>query len=488
MKHLGLVLYAVLAFSSFGIASSEADLKLLVTKMQHAILTQDKSAYLALMDFGDPIFAVEHYRFVEDWLKNPVKQLELGFVLLEESTNNAQGLLTWNYQNKDGTNIVTSYTVSFHKLEDRWLYAGEYWLELQTENIKIQYAPGLERQARQVLERLPEITKLVSDSLEFQNQHKTTIKIYASSESLTQSVGLSWTVFDGWNEPDEAIKVWTEPGYSIASSILAHEMTHNYAFERFGAHSFPWWLDEGLAEHVASKYWNTTRLENRRRTVTTWALNKTLEPWENLSDLSTTPTRLWNHVYIQGFALVQYITQSYGQHGRNQWLNEISSGNSLSDAAQIAFGKSFAQLDLEFRALLERSSAQYQTQLERSSAQYQTQLERSSAQYQTQFEPEAKRYFKSLGTSFTQRSRPLPTAHCTITTASFGLRGKLTSSLTLGLAPQTLYSSSLLALTSAIRSLLGENIQSFAVTEYGSSGSGLPTRVSRVSGSTSTST
>jgi hypothetical protein len=355
MKRLWLVLNAVLAFSGIGLASTEDNLKSLVAKMQQAILGQDKSAYFKLMDLSDPIFAVEHSRFVDDWLKNPVKHLELGFVLLEETANNARGELTWNYQNKDAEDVSASYPVTFHKLEDRWLYAGEYWLELQTKNISVKYVPGLELQARQVLDQLPEITKHVASSLEFQSQHMTTIKIYDSNESLTQSVGLSWTIFGGWNEPDEAIKISSYPWISISSSVLAHEITHNYAFEHFGSHNFPWWLDEGLAEYVSSKYWDVSMLNLKQNMVTGWALNNTLEPWENLSDLNTTPTHLWSFVYTQGFAFVQFITQTYGQCSRNRWLSEISSGNSLTDAAQIAFGKSFLQLDQDFRAWLKRS-------------------------------------------------------------------------------------------------------------------------------------
>jgi hypothetical protein len=356
MKRLWFVCIVLLSFCSVGLASTEDELNMLVAKMRQAILTQDKTAYLELMDLSDPIFAVEHSRFVNDWLANPVNQLELGFVLLEEKTNSAQGTLTWKYQNKDDDAISASYPVEFHKLEGRWLYAGEYWLELKAENISVKYVPGLEPQAQQVLEQLPEITQHVANSLEFQSQNKATVKIYASSESLTQSVGLSWTVFGGWNELNEAIKISSYPGVNISSRVLAHEITHNYAFEHFGSKSFPWWLDEGLAEYVSSRYWSATQLENKRRTVTTWAQNNTLEPWENLSDLNTTPTRLWGFVYTQGFAFVQYISQTYGQGNRNRWLSEISSGKSLADASQIAFEKSFAQLDQDFRAWLKQQS------------------------------------------------------------------------------------------------------------------------------------
>jgi hypothetical protein len=358
MKRLWFVCFALLTFSSFGLASTEDDLKSLVSKMQQAVLTQNKNAYHELLDLSDPIFALEHSRFVDDWVKNPVKHLELAFALREEKTNEAQGKLTWDYQNKDGLNITSNSLVVFHKLEGRWLYAGEYWLELKAENISVKFVPGLESQAQSILERLPEVTKHVATSLEFQSQNTITVKIYDSRESLTQSVGLSWKVFGGWNEPGEAIKVSSRLGRNVSSALLAHEITHNYAFEHFGSRSFPWWLDEGLAQDVASTYWNASDVNLTLRDVKTWEADNTLEPWEKLSDLDTTPTNLWDYVYAQGFAFVHFIRQIYGQHGLNLWLTEISSSKtkSLSDAAQVTFGKSFVTLDQDFRAWLKKQT------------------------------------------------------------------------------------------------------------------------------------
>lgn len=347
-----LVVIALLAGWSLAFASTEADLNNVVTKMQNAILSQNKNAYLELVDVADPVFALEHSRWVEDWVNHPVKQLEMKFILLEETVNSAIGTLTWKYQNRDGLKIVASCPVVFHTLERGWLYAGEYWLELKTVNISVKYAPGLQDQAKSVLERLPEITAHVSSSLEFQSQATTIVKIYDSKEAITQSVGLGWSLFTGWNEPGEAIKVSSEYGINISSSVLAHEITHNYAFELFGSSSFPWWLDEGLAEYVASRYWNSYQIESIRRKVADWIKTGELQTWENMAVLDETPTSLWKFVYAQGFAFVCYLTDVYGQKSRNQWLSQISSEKSLTAATQAKFGKSFEQLDQDFRQWL----------------------------------------------------------------------------------------------------------------------------------------
>jgi hypothetical protein len=414
MKRLYLVFAMLIFGSSLGFASTESDLKILVSKMQTAILTQDKSAYLELVDLSDPIFKVEHQRFVDDWMQILVKKLELDVVLLEENANDARGLLTWKYQNKDGDAITSSYNARFVKLEQQWRYAGEFWLKLKAQNIDVLFMAGLEAQAQQVLALLPEITKHVADSLEFESQKLISVKVYDSNETVTQSVGLSWTLFGGWNEPDEAIKITGYSGATISSSLLAHEITHNYAFERFGKHSFPWWLDEGLAEYVASSYWTAARLNKRLNTVSKWASGNMLEPWENISDLNATPTELWDFVYVQGFAFVHYLSTTYGRTTLNRWLSEIAGGKDLSQAAEIAFWASFEQVNQEFRTWLKQRVA-------------------TSSQ-----SVDVEHYFSSFGTSLIQRFNPSPTAHCAITTASFGFKGTLEILPTLGLPPQTL--------------------------------------------------
>jgi hypothetical protein len=410
MKRFCLICVMLVLGSSFGFASTDSDLKILVSKMQTAILAQDKSSYLELVDLSDPIFKVEHSRFIDDWMQNLVRQLELDLVLQAVTAFDARGLITWKYQNKDGERITSRYNAKFVKLEGKWRYAGEYWLHLKAEKIDVLFMPGLNSQAQAVLEALPEIIKHVATNLEFQSQNSTTIKIYDSQESITQNVGLSWTVFGGWNEPDEAIKVSSYQGNGIPSSLLAHEMTHNYAFEHFGSHRFPWWLDEGLAEYVASRYWSESKLSKRLNTVSNWATYNMLEPWENISDLNATPTQLWDFVYVQGFAFVHYLSTIYGEGTRNRWLSEISSGKSLTQAAQIAFGKSFEQVNQDFRTWLK----------------------------QRVVTSSLANYFSNFGTSFIQPFSPLPTAHCAITTASLGFKVMLETLPTLGLPPQTL--------------------------------------------------
>jgi hypothetical protein len=343
------IFVTLLGFSSWAIASTEDDLNSLVSRMQTAILTQDKAAYWGLVDASDPVFALEHSRWADDWVKHPVTKLELQFAPLEQSAVEANGNLTWRYQNRDGRDITASYRAVFRKLGSRWLYAGEYWLELSAGKVSVKYAAGSESQARSVLERIPDIAGHVANSLAFQSQATINVKIYASKEGLTQSVGMSWKVFDGWNELGEAIKISSA---STSSDVLAHEITHNFAFEHFGAQTFPWWLDEGLAEYVSSRYWDPRDLTFERQTVADWAKSGALQPWENLAILDETPTQLWRFVYSQGLEFVVFLTDTYGQDARNLWLGEISSGKSLTAAAKVVFGTSFEQLDVDFRRWL----------------------------------------------------------------------------------------------------------------------------------------
>jgi hypothetical protein len=357
MKRLFLIFVALLGCSSLGFAGTESELKTLVSNMQTSILVQNNVAYLELVDLSDPLFRVEHLRFIDDWMNILVKKLKLDFVLQHETEVEARGLITWNYQDINEDEFISKYEAIFHKIKGRWRYAGEYWRQIQKDKIKVLYMPGFEKQAQHMLEKVPEIIKYISESLEIQNKDPMTIKFYYSLETISQSVGLSWTNLAGWHEPNEAIKVFESLYSTNSRSILAHEITHYFMFQRFNFHRFPFWLEEGFAEYTASKYWSTKGITRSLNLALRWILNTGFEyweDWEDLSNLKTTPTMSIEHASVQGFAFVTYLTKTYGLTKRNRWLTEISSGKNLNQAAKIAFGKSFDQLDKDLKDWLKR--------------------------------------------------------------------------------------------------------------------------------------
>src|SRR5215210_9167470 len=84
------------AHSSSSTAATELDG--LLGSMQAAVQASDQDAYLALVDLSDPVFALEHTRWSDDWAgPNPVAEysLQLGEVVVAGETAVGQLTATW---------------------------------------------------------------------------------------------------------------------------------------------------------------------------------------------------------------------------------------------------------------------------------------------------------------------------------------------------------------------------------------------------------
>src|SRR5687768_194226 len=83
-------------------ASSElaaaAEIQALVDRMAAAVLAGDRGGYLALVDLADPVFALEHTRWADDWSsRNPVSTYSLEVADMRQDGESATGLLTVNW-------------------------------------------------------------------------------------------------------------------------------------------------------------------------------------------------------------------------------------------------------------------------------------------------------------------------------------------------------------------------------------------------------
>jgi hypothetical protein len=136
--------------------------------------------------------------------------------------------------------------------------------------------------------------------------------------------------------------------------VLIHEFTHKLTFEMaddsYG--NFPWWLQEGLAQYVASYLWTKEGQNEYLSQVRGWAVSGELRDWDAIADFESTPTDQWTYVYPQGYALVRYVTETYGVDKRNEWLKTMAVQMTLPDATQAILGLSFDQLDQDFRGWL----------------------------------------------------------------------------------------------------------------------------------------
>ncbi len=362
MKKLGLtILLLILALSPArqGTAVTAATesatpsaIQKLLQNMQNAVLAGDETQYLTYVDQSDPVFALEHRRWADDWAgPNKVASFTLSADHLIEADSSATAdlTMTWSTASDPGKVRKAVFAVLFRRSEAGvWQYAGEFWKTLDTDHFHVHAAPGLEQAAQQMIEHLPAIYQYVTGTLDYVPTGAMHIKMYTTSDALVANTLLSLPPIAGWNEPGESLKVLVPKNTVPSSSTLAHEFTHFISFEIAGGkHShMPWWLEEGIATYVGSHF--ESQPDRRLNQVRRWAESGALVSWDRISDFNVTPVELWQYVYPQGYAFVRYITERFGVETRNIWLRKMAGDMTIEQATASVFHSSFESLSARF--------------------------------------------------------------------------------------------------------------------------------------------
>ncbi len=275
-----------------------------------------------------------------------------------------------------------SYPVIFERSANRWLFAGERWVEVRasasspaptdaddaddthppapkssaasTRDNLVLCFPGYEEVAQRIAEVLPEVRAHVDEGFEQDVPHTQVVKIYPTMRHLQSSIYLSYADgLSGWNEPLESIKVLVRPKTSRASlrPLLAHEYGHVATFELGPkATDIPWWALEGVAELASEGF--RKRSGRADEQVRKWAAAGELAEFSKITDFRNTPRQFMGHVYTQGHHMVAYISERFGRANRNAWFRAMANGASINEATRKELGVEggFEQLDVDWRA------------------------------------------------------------------------------------------------------------------------------------------
>lgn len=324
--------------------------------MAAAVLGRDRAGYLALVDLADPVFALEHGRWADEWSgPKPVSKYELEVSSLAVDGDNATGQLTVRWMLPDGDQPRTaSFAATFAHGAGGWRYAGERWVATATPHFRVLVAPGLEATVQPIIADLPEIYDHVTRTVGVIPGGSMEIKEYLDAEALGANTLLSLPPIRGWNEPGEALKLRADPESPSQQFVIAHEFTHFVMFDRAGTHRtrMPWWLDEGIATFVAAPFEEQGRADDRLAQVVAWEASGELAAWKDMAVFETTPLELWTFAYPQGYAMVRYITERFGDQKRNAWLAKMATEMDIEGATPAVLGMSFDDLDVGFRAWL----------------------------------------------------------------------------------------------------------------------------------------
>lgn len=332
-----------------------AQIRALVSEMQDAVLSSDRDLYLSNVDLvSDPVFAVEHSRWADDWADKAYVSrisMEVDDILVNGDTASATMSVSWRNNIDDMPGAQASYPVQFTRNADGWLYAGESWYTIEGETFRVHAMPGLESVAEEVANRFPEVYDFATSSLDHTPSARVEVKLYHTREALGANTLLSLPLITGWNEPGESIKLYGSD-LTILLRVIAHEATHFITFDMAdtGHGNYPWWVMEGIAEYVSTTFAEpgSSRFDEAHSFAQGLVENDSLVPWEDISDFETTPVSLWRYVYPQGYAFVAFVTETYGEDSRNEWLHLMATEMEIEEATQAAFGLTFDELSDAF--------------------------------------------------------------------------------------------------------------------------------------------
>ena len=326
----------------------------LLSDMETALLTRQSEQYLSDVDLSDPVFALEHRRWVEDWTsRTAINRFDLTMRNLtitgDEATADLNMLWTTVFESR--TSHGADFPVRFRRGEDgRWRYAGEAWVTVEAGHFRVRALPGLEDAAQEVIAVLPDVYTHVTTELDHTPAGITEVKLYDDPWNLIATVRLSITrEISGWNEPGEAIKMVVPEENFFPEITLAHEFAHVVMFDMAGMTrgQWPWWVAEGMAEYAASEYWTFSDRSRRVAQVQEWRRTRGLADWTQMSVFETTPEDLWPFAYTQGYAFIRYVTETYGLEMRNVWIQAMAD-SPLAEATQAAFSLPFEELSAGF--------------------------------------------------------------------------------------------------------------------------------------------
>lgn len=345
------------AMSPAASADAAAAIEAMVQAMAAAVASGDRAAYLANLDLTDPVFALEHARWVADWAgPHPVITYSLGVdgLRLDATAGAATGRLTatWTIEGFEAPRSAT-WDAGFTGGPAAWRYAGEVWTATETDHFRLLVAPGVVGAEAAILPVLPDVYDLVTSTLAYAPAGSMQIKVYADSTALVANTLLSLPLIRGWNEPGEALKLFFELGDESVIGVVAHEFTHFILFDRAGTQRtrMPWWLDEGTASFVARAMGEPIAgPDEQLQLVAGWVATGELAAWTDMAVFEETPLELWKYVYPQGYAMVAFVTDAYGSSKRNAWLAAMATEMTIDTATPAVLGVTFDALDAAFRA------------------------------------------------------------------------------------------------------------------------------------------
>jgi hypothetical protein len=338
-------------------ASPEAQIAGLLESRSQAVLALDRETFLAGIATVEPEFLVEQASWFDDLFRSPLSEYRMAVDALDVAGEQAAGAVEEEWRYPEGRGRTIRYEALFLLEEGTWRFAGPNFATYSSEQFAVRAYPAYATLAIGLLPILEELYGVISADLGMGLSRRAVVKLYPSEELLQGSIYPSYVQsLSGWNEPREAIKIRVRSGTTAAGLrvLLAHELTHNLMFERAGGShgAFPWWVEEGTAEHEAGFFLSAAARAERDAAFARIARAGQLVDWEAIADFHTASPSAFPRAYDQGRSMIAYITGRFGREARNAWLDAMAAGNAIEIATVDVLGLPFGRLSSDWRASL----------------------------------------------------------------------------------------------------------------------------------------
>ncbi|MDX2118274.1 MAG: hypothetical protein SFY96_08850 [Planctomycetota bacterium] len=342
----------------------------LTRQMSRAIYQRDSIGFLALCTDADPMTAAERRYFARDFIDTPVHFIATtAFEPRRRRVPGVDGVVVdaavqwlWEYRDTVPGTTTPSKPVSrrhvdyarFIKTSDGWKYDGPIWDKTVKDGIEVWAMPRLHTAATNAADAFRDVRASVEATMNVHHKRNQVIKLFHTSDQLKFSIALSYNDdIDGWNEPNESIRLVSTPDQSRDDfrGLIAHEYGHVCTFALGPtANDMPWWTLEGVAEMCAEPF--TRDGVNNLRELRSMADKGTLVPLKDLADFGKVTPQNFGHVYTHGHAIVTWIRRTKGSAVLDRWLRAMSNGTSYEKACIDLLGMTPAAIEQQWRLSL----------------------------------------------------------------------------------------------------------------------------------------
>jgi hypothetical protein len=245
-------------------------------------------------------------------------------------------------------------------LDAQWFYFGrnkvQYtnfdWYILQTDHFDIYYYPEMQELAEHGAHFAEESYLYLENKFNFTINRRIPLIFYSSHLHFQQTNVTPSFIPEGVGGFFEFLKgrvvIPSDGNINLFRKVIFHELVHvfmhskvyfsNKERSRFEGTYPPLWFVEGLAE-----YWSSTWDAQAEMVIKDAVLNNYIVPLSQIYSINGTYM-----MYKEGQAILQYITEKYGEEKLLKLMDEIWKYGRFADVFKDVIGKSYEEFDIEW--------------------------------------------------------------------------------------------------------------------------------------------